>query len=237
MRAPLLAALLLASLAFEGCSLTVDTDGLTGGAARDSGTPPVDACDPLECFSDTHVIARADAAACTGGDAVACRTQIAARCKALDPCCYKGGYGPLELPNATEMTVLCLADPTYTAPLSELTAADARCTASTLGSRACDVAAHLSAKKRGHGTAVIQGLVGDAVTLVGVQSENADVLDVSWSDLGALDAGCTAANVDQQACTTAVHRYCTSPPDYDTGTAGIGPVGWTATTVTVACLY
>lgn len=236
MRAALLFALL------SGCSLITETDDLSGGA-RDSGVPATDTtpggetCDPEACVSDVAVMKLADLAPCSRDttDKLGCRAKITAACKALDPCCYKGGYGPVDFPNAAEATVLCLHEAPYTAPVTELTMANTKCLSSALGSRECDGAAHTSSKKRGHGTAILQSTSGDNATLIGIDGGSVETATVPWSELTKLDPGCTAAAVESQACTTAVQRHCTTSADLFT--AGYGPVSWTATDATVVCFY
>jgi len=230
----------LAALLLSSCSLTVETDDLSGGAPRDAAVDTPDTCDESSCWSETAVMKLADLAPCsrTGGDTLACRAKIAERCRALDPCCYHGGFGPLEFPNDAEATVLCLSPASWVAPLSELTTANAKCTSSTLGSRACDAAAHASSKKRGKDSAVLQSGSGDSVAMIGLDADEIELrTTVPWTELTKLEPACTLATVDQQACSIAVHRLCTAPPDGDSNIAGFGPVEWDTANVTVVCLF
>ncbi len=239
MRAALAVALL------SGCSLVTDTSDLAGGV-RDGGvdgapadtSPPGDTCVPDECASDLHVVKLADIAPCSASttDNLGCRGKIAAACKALNPCCYKGGYGPLDFPNAAEAAIYCLIEAPYTAPFSELTAANGSCVATAPASRECDRAAHLSSLKRGHSTAILQSVSGANALLIGQDTGVATEVTATWGDLAKHDPGCTLATLESQACTTAVHRFCLAQPDTDY-LFGYGPVAWTMTGATVACIW
>lgn len=222
--------LLLSLLSLGGCTALVETGDLSGGT-RDVGT-----CDRDLCVTDTTVLKLADIAACTRetSDKLACRTQIAAACRALNPCCNRGGYGPLDFPNADQVTVLCLTEESYTSPVTELTTASAKCLTSALASRDCDGAAHIAAKRRGHGTSILQSVSGDTATLIGLDEGTIDLLTIPFGDLTTHDPACTALNIDKQACTTAVQRYCANA---SSSTAGYGPVASTATTATIACIF
>lgn len=230
---------LLLVIATTACSFAVDTSDLSGGT-RDAGsdtkvsdTGTADTCVPENCLTDTKVVKLANIAPCSKEttDKLACRTKIAETCRTLDPCCFHGGYGPLDFPNAEEATIVCFNENTYTAPVTELTSASSKCLATALASRDCDGAAHLSAAKRGDGTAVLQSSTGDTATLIGIDADSIEVQMLPWSDLTALDPGCTLANIDKQACTTAVQRKCVA----DSYTAGYGPVASSATEVTIVC--
>lgn len=230
MRVALQLVLLPSLLSIGGCTALIETSDLSGGT-RDAGT-----CDRELCVTDTTVLKLADIAACTRdtSDKLACRTQIAAACRALDTCCYRGGYGPLEFPNAEQATVLCLTEESYTAPVTELTTASAKCLTSALASRDCDAAAHIAAKRRGNGTSILQSVSGDSATLIGLDEGTIEVLTIPFGDLTTHDPACTALTVDKQACTTAVQRYCANE---SSSTAGYGPVATTATTATVVCIF
>jgi hypothetical protein len=230
-------------LGLSSCSLAVDTSDLSGGARPDTGvsnpdTAPTDTgtCDPAECFDDQLVVKLADIAPCSAetADKVGCRAKVAAACKSKDPCCYKGGYGPVAFPNAAEATILCFIEDPYEVPLTEIFGAASGCTSSALASRACDNAVHASAKKRGNGTGVLQTTATDKATVIGIELVD-EVTDVTWSELTALDSGCTMASAEKQACTNAVQLYCTSGELFEGYLGGIGPLSWTASTATVVC--
>lgn len=215
-----------------GCSFLVETSDLSGGT-RDAAIPQN--CDADACLTDTRVLKLASLAPCSKEttDKLGCRARISEACRALDACCFRGGYGPLDFPNADEATVVCFTEPAYTAPVSELTSASAKCLSTALASRDCDAAAHLSAKKRGDGTAILQSASGDTVTLIGIDAGALEIQTITWAELTMLDPGCTAANIDKQACTTAVQRRCVN----DSYTAGYGPVAQSASDVTIVCYF
>lgn len=223
---------LLFIVLLSGCSAIVDTSDLSGGAPRDAGLPP--GCQRDLCADDTLVVKLAGIAPCTTEttDKLGCRAKIAEACRALDACCYRGGYGPLDFPNADEATIVCLFEDAYTAPITELTSASSKCLSTALASRDCDAAAHLSAKKRGEGTAILQSVSGDNATLIAIGMDSLDVQTLPWSELTMLNAACTPANIDKQACNTAAQRRCAN----DSYTAGYGPVASTATEVTIVCI-
>lgn len=230
----------LIALALTSCSLVTETSDLgSGRRATDSGVTPGETCNPADCVSDIHVVKLGDIAPCSStgaADNLACRQKVAAACKVLNPCCYKGGYGPVDFPNVSEATVYCFSEKTYTAPFSELTAANAKCVSSAPASRECDQAAHVSSLKRGHGTAVVQALSADTATLIALDSATPTLEAATWADLTKLDPACTFATLESQACTIAAHRFCATLPmgDY---LLGYGPVTWTSTNVTIACLF
>jgi hypothetical protein len=239
-------AILLVSL-ITSCSLAVDTSELSGGtrAAVTDSAPAADAatdtgtCVPEECAADLKTVSLADIAPCSAAttDKLGCRAKVAERCRALDPCCFHGGYGPVELPNATTATIICFIDDTYEAPVSEVTSANPKCLASALASRECDIAAHTSAKKRGHGTGIVQKVDGANATLLGVDNASVDMQTTPWSELTKLDAGCTLANIDTLACTRAVQRFCTTGVDNEGNVGGYGPVAYDASDATVVCIW
>jgi len=232
------------------CSLTIDTKDLSGGERPDASgdgavdTRPIDTgdaepCDPSSCIADVVVVKLADITPCSKtaptSDRLACRKKIHDLCVARDSCCFQGGYGPVEFPNALEATVVCVHGEPYTAPATEITTSG--CTAAGFGSRTCDEATHTAAKKRGYSTGIIMSVGTDStVTILGLASADATPnVDTPWSELTALVPGCTATTVDSQDCTTAAHRYCTS--DAIGTTAGWGPVSWNATASTLMCIY
>lgn len=235
----------LALILCLGCSLVTETGDLAGGT-RDGGADSAtadtnaDTCVPEDCIGDLHVVKLAELAPCSatteGADKLACRAKIAAACRALNPCCYKGGYGPLEFPNPAEAAIYCLYEPTYVAPFSELTAQNAKCVSTDAASRECDKAAHLSSLKRGHSSAVLQSVSGADATLIGLESGASDELSVPWAELTKLEPSCTLTAVESQACTVAVHRYCLAQPDGDY-VFGYGPIDWTATDAKVLCSW
>lgn len=227
------------------CSFAVDTSDLSGGnrPATDSGSPGDSStdsatCNPEDCLSDVQTVPLADIAPCsaTTTDKVGCRAKVAERCKAINPCCFHGGYGPVELPNATTATIVCLIDAAYDAPVTELTNENAKCLTSALASRECDVAAHASAKKRGHGTGILQKSDGTTATLLGIDNGGVDVQTATWADLATHDPGCTLADVESFACTRAVQRFCTTG-DNESNLGGYGPVLFSTTDATVVCLW
>ncbi len=237
-------AILLVGL--SSCSLAVDTSDLAGGVAprTDSGVSPTDSssdtgasCNPDNCLADDSVVVKlADIAPCTAEttDKIGCRAKVSAACKAKNPCCFKGGYGPVAFPNAAEATILCFIEDTYNAPVSEILAAGSGCTASALASRACDNAVHASAKKRGDGTGILQTVTADTATVLGIEVAE-EAPDVTWAELAALDPGCASmADAEKQACTNAVQLYCTSG-EWDGYLGGIGPLSWTASTLKAVC--
>lgn len=234
----------LATLLLAGCSLITETSDLARGTRdsavpTDTGVPGPDTCDPTACISDVRVMKLADIAPCSAtgaGDKLLCRQKVAAACKTLDPCCFKGGYGPVELPNASEATVYCFTEPTYTAPFSELTAANSKCLASAPASRECDRAAHASSAKRGNGSAILQSISGDTATLIALEPGTPTEERTTWAELTKLDPGCTLAAVESQACTIAAQRFCVGLPEADY-VFGYGPVVWDATNVTIACIF
>jgi hypothetical protein len=236
---------LLFLLGASSCSLAVDTDNLAGGtrdaaaagdtAGSDGAVPDTSTCNPDDCEGDDAVVVKlADIAPCSSEttDKLGCRKKVSDACRAKDPCCFTGGYGPVAFPNATEATIICLSEPTYDAPLSEILAAAPGCASSALASRACDNAVHVSAKTRGQGSGVLQHATGDTATVIGL--ELAEETDINWSDLTSINPGCTAANVEKQACTSAVQTYCTTG-DFEGYVIGNGPIKWTSSSVTVVC--
>jgi len=230
--------------ALSSCSFAVDTDDLAGGTrptsdastSADTGGSDSTTCNPDKCSGDDAlVVPLAELAPCATetADKIGCRKKVSETCRAKNPCCFTGGYGPVAFPNPSEATILCFTEPTYDAPVSEIVGAAAGCTSSALASRACDNAVHASAKKRGKGTGVLQKTTGDTATVVGIETAD-ETPDVPWADLAKLDPACTTANVEKQACTTAVQLYCTTG-DFDGYLGGIGPLTWTASAVTVVC--
>ena len=224
------------------CLLTSNLDDLHGGAPKDSGLDLGESCDPTQCTSSAMVVSLSSIAPCSTdtvqADRVACRKVIHDICVSADPCCNQGGFGPVEFPNSTQATILCVnATVVYTAPWTEVTTAEPGCTSiSQAGSRTCDEGVHLAAKKRGLATAIYQLVNGDGTaTFAGFDDSLADVeTAIDWSAMTAEVSGCTEANVDKEACTTAAHRYCV---DTFGDTTGYGPVAWDDTSVTLACIY
>lgn len=240
MRALPLARLLGVAVALlAGCSFTIDTSDLAGGAPRSDAGTDAPSCDKTKCGPPQgKVVPLASIAPCTNEttDTAGCRAKIHDACVAADPCCFTGGFGPVDFPNAEEATIMCLVSDTYTAPLSEFVVAGTPCAAaSQLGSRACDAAVHASATKRGLSSALYQTNDGKNATVIGFPESYVYVQEsIRWSDLTALVPDCTPANVAKQACTTAVHRYCATD---GSDLSGYGPLVWDATSVTLACVF
>jgi hypothetical protein len=235
----------LALVLLAGCSLITETSDLASGTratpTTDTGvvTPDADTCNPDDCISDIAVVKLAEIAPCSAAgatDNLACRQRVAAACKALNPCCYKGGYGPVDFPNPAEATVYCLTEASYTAPFAELTTANPKCLASAAASRECDRAAHVSSIKRGNGTAILQSATTDTATLIALESGVPTEEKTTWGELTKLEPGCTFATLESQACTIAAHRFCVALPDSDY-LFGYGPILWTSTDVTIACVF
>ena len=235
-------AALTAVVAIAACTLTIDTENLTGGDTDAGGdaksdTPDAPTCDGATCWSEAVVVKQADIAPCgsTSTDMLGCRRKIHDFCVAKNPCCFVGGFGPVEYPNATEATIVCLAGKVYTSPATEVLAPG--CTVAGLGSRGCDAAIHTASKKRGHATAVLQTVGPDqTLTLVGLAPADTYANPgIPWGDLTKLEPKCTSSTADSQACTTAVHRWCSS--DIVALLTGFGPVAIDTSGVTMMCLY
>lgn len=230
-----LAALGLVAILVAACTLTIETSDLSGGAP-DTG-PDTASCEAGTCFNELLVVKQTDLAPCgpSSTDALGCRQKIHDLCVARNPCCSVGGFGPVEYPNATEATIVCLAGKAYTAPSTEVLGG--ACTTANLGSRACDAAVHLAAKKRGFATGILQSVAADqTMTVVGIGAPDCyPNPGVPWGDITKLDAKCTLSTLESQACTTAVHRWCSS--DLIALQTGFGPVAVATTDVTVICLY
>ncbi len=231
-----LSALGLVAASVVACTLTLDTEGLTGGTPADSGFDTA-ACETGTCTNELLVVKQADLAPCgpSSTDVLGCRKKIHDLCVARNPCCSVGGFGPVEYPNATEATIVCLAGKAYTAPSTEVLGG--ACTTANLGSRTCDAAVHLAAKKRGFATGILQTVAADqTMTIVGIGAPDCyPNPGVPWGDLTKLDSKCTLATIESQACTSAVHRWCSS--DIIALQTGFGPVVVATTDVVVICLY
>jgi hypothetical protein len=227
------------------CTVTSNLDDLHGGKPKPDGGVDTAACDPSLCLANAMVVSLASIAPCTTEttDHAGCRKAIHDTCVAADPCCAQGGFGPIDFPNPTSATIVCLpgdADhPTYTAPWSEITAKAPGCTSiAQAGTHACDVGVHLSALSRAYESGLFQVANSDGTALIlGLSSADVTVDDaVQWSDLTAADPGCTFANIDKQACAHAAHKYCSGP--VDNSTSGFGPIAFTTATapLSLACV-
>jgi hypothetical protein len=223
-------ALLLAAVVVMGCSLSIDTSDLSGGAPRkpDAGT-----CDKRGCMPMGKVVPLASIAPCTKEttDLVGCRKMIHDTCVAMDSCCFEGGIGPVDFPNDTDATIICTSGTSYSVPLSELP----KCNESNLATRECDAAVHDSAPKRGLASAFFQTFDGTNATVIGYTT--AQVFyeqDVPWSELAAQEPGCSPATPTSQSCTTAVHRFCATD---GTDVSGYGPLTWDTTNVSFVCVF
>ena len=240
-------ALAIGAACAASCTLTSNLDDLHGGQPKSDsgGVDTGEACDPTSCVANPRVVPLASIAPCSTEttDHAGCRKKIHDACVAADPCCAQGGFGPIDFPNPTEATIMCVPGdpdrPTYTVPWSEITAKSPGCTSIALaGTHVCDVGVHLSAVSRAYESGLFQIANSDGTALIlGISTADVVVDDaVMWSDLTAADPGCTFANLDKQACTHAVHKYCSGPTD--NATSGYGPVAFTTATgpVSLACV-
>jgi hypothetical protein len=230
------------------CLLTSNLDELHGGAPKSDSGVVVDtgeACDPTLCGATAMVVPLTSIVPCTTEttDHSGCRKKIHDICVASDPCCAQGGFGPIDFPNPSAATIVCLSGdptrPTYTAPWSEITAKAPACTSIALaGTHACDVGVHQSALSRAYESGIFQVANADGTALIlGLATVNVIVdQSVQWTDLTAADPGCTFPNMDKQACTHAAHKYCTGP--IDNGISGFGPVAFTtaSASLSLACV-
>jgi hypothetical protein len=218
------------ALFVPSCSFSIDTSDLAGGPPRkpDPGT-----CDKKACRPVGKVIPLASIAPCTTEttDLVGCRKVVHDACVAADPCCFEGGIGPVDFPNATEATIICTSGTTYTVPIGDVP----KCNSSNLATRECDNAVHESALKRGLASAYFQTFDGTNLTLIGYTTSQVFYEElVPWSELADQDPGCSPATPTSQACSTAVHRFCATD---GTDVSGYGPLSWTTTDVNLACVF
>jgi hypothetical protein len=218
------------ALLVPSCSLSIDTDDLAGGTPKKPDTGP---CDKKACRPVGKVVPLSSIAPCTTEttDLVGCRKVVHDTCVALDSCCFEGGIGPVDFPNATDATIICTSGETYSVPIAEIP----KCTPANLATRECDAAVHESAPKRGLASAYFQTFDGTNLTLIGYTTAQVFYEEaVPWSELADQNPKCSPSTPTSQACTTAVHRYCATD---GTDVSGYGPLTWNTTDVNLACVF
>lgn len=234
--------------AAASCLLTSSLDDLEGGAPKPTdsgvGVDTGEACDPTLCNANPIVVSLTDIAPCTTEttDKAGCRKKIHDVCLAKDPCCAHGGFGPIDFPNPTQATIVCLPGSTYTVSWSEVTSKAPGCSSiSQAGTHVCDMGVHQSAITRAHATGIFQVANADGTAIIlGLSDTQIIIADtVTWTDLSTAVSGCTQPNVDKQACTTAAHRVCSATTFGFNTTSGYGPVVFSTTSpnVTLACVF
>ena len=176
----------------------------------------------------------ASAPPCDGVDHAACKVGAHDWCRAKDPVCFDGGFGPVEL-SPTSGQFICLSGGTLTGTFAEATAAQPACTSDAMaGLRVCESAVHRAAhdtEKLGSG--ILQQHSATDWKWLGLPAERVVQYDsVAWAEMTALHADCHPGNEDGWACNAAVSRYCVAKGHV----SGYGPVEYTATFVNLVCV-
>lgn len=174
-----------------------------------------------------------DVPPCTTTDHASCKVGAHDWCRAKDPACWDGGFGPVEL-GATDGQFVCISGATLTGTWAAVTAAQPACSDDSMaGLRVCESAVHRAGAGGGYASAILQQHAPGDWKYLGLDPARTHVYgSIGWPEITGYHSGCTIDRVDTWDCNAAVERDCQARGH----AAGFGPVEYNTSDLAFVCL-